>query len=235
MAKLSAIVVSHHDQFRRDLAQLAELVDKCVDVVSEVSTFHEALDQVAGLRPEVVLLDLGLRDGSALELTRCIRTQWPETDVILVGHEPVSDYRRIALEAGAKQYIDLLEVGTQLPSALLLVEHPPECGSGQHDATSESTESLLVVNLRTRMRTAPTGPKHGLFTSWQYVHIVLAIILTAILIKNPFAAGMSSERLLLLTAALVGICVIEIRQFGRARQAATTPDPADWKGGAIVN
>lgn len=232
--KLSAIVVSHHDRFRQDLARFAELVDSCIDVVSEVSSSPGALDQVAALRPDVMLLDLGLHDDSALMLIQRIRAQWPETAVILVGHEPDSDYHLVALEAGAIAYVDLLEVGTKLPEALKLIQHPPECDPDRVNPVSVTSRPALVVNLRSRLRTAPTGPKHGPFTTWQYVHVCLAMTVTLMTVSLWLKPNSGFGHVLLLTAVLMNIAVVEARQFARARRAAEILWRGEYlKGGAI--
>ncbi|HEX7103294.1 MAG TPA: response regulator, partial [Nitrolancea sp.] len=91
--KLGAIVVSHHQRFRQDLAQLVELVDPCIQVIGEVSSAQETLSQIEALRPELALLDLGLCRVNTLELVERIHAQWPDTAVVVVGNELASDYR----------------------------------------------------------------------------------------------------------------------------------------------
>jgi chemotaxis response regulator CheB len=240
VVKLGAIVVSRHQRFRQDLAQLVELVDPCIEVISEVSSAHETLLQIESLRPEVVLLDLGLCRVNTLELVGRIHAEWPSTAVVVVGNELANEYRQLALAAGALEYVDVLEIATQLPAALQLAEHPAGCGSAVSDHTQvelDDASNIIdrVVTLFGRLSVAPTGPKHGPRTAWQYVHIVLVLAFVPVLLALHQNADLGLQRSLLLTLALAGITIVEARQFARACH----PNNSGWrrdvlKGGAIA-
>ncbi|HVX30094.1 MAG TPA: response regulator [Nitrolancea sp.] len=220
--KLGAIVVSDHKRFRKDLAQLVELVDPCVEVIGEVSNARETLHQIELLRPALVLLDLGLCCVDTLELVECIHAAWPATAIVVIGNELAAEYRQPSLAAGAVEYVDVLEIATQLPAALLLVEHPNDCGAPEiaqlpaniPDAPDVIDQIAMFVG---RLRTAPTGPKRGPRTAWQYVHLCLVLALVPVLWSLHQKADLGLQRSLLLTLSLVGIAIIEARQFARAR------------------
>jgi len=54
--------------------------------------------------PEVVLLDLQLRDGTSLELLRDIKTKAPSTRVFVLTAHLDERYRKPCLDAGAEFY-----------------------------------------------------------------------------------------------------------------------------------
>lgn len=225
--KLGAIVVSHHQRFRQDLAQLVELVDPCIEVIGEVANARETLGQIESLRPDLILLDLGLCRVNTLELIERIHAQWPATAVIVIGNELVTEYRQLALEAGAIEYVDVLEITTQLPAALGLAEHPAGCGviecadtQSEAPAPAQVSEAPNVVSQIAmfvgRLRIAPTGPKHGPLTAWQYVHICLVLMMLPVILAPHQNTDFGVQRSLLFMLALAGITIIEARQFARA-------------------
>ena len=219
--KLSALVVSRHVDVRRDLALLVELIDPCVEVVSDVESADEALTQIAALRPELVLIDLNLAGMHALDLIDRIRFQWPESAVVVVGNEPASDYRQLALAAGAVEYVDLLDIGSALPAALKLVTHPGWCGQKDVEADQDPPTAVSMFGLRTRMRASSTGPKYGPFTAWQYVHALSAITLSSVAIKMQLGDDLEPARVAVVLAALACLLAIAARQFRRAQSVAT--------------
>lgn len=219
--KLGAIVVSHHQRFRQDLAQLVELVDPCIEVIGEVSCARETLSQIEALRPDLVLLELGLCRVDTLELVECIHAQWPATAIVVVGNELAIDYRHLALAAGAIDYVDVLEIATQLPAALQLAEHPAGCGAVERANTPAQLDDApdvldQIAMFIGQLRIAPTGPKHGPATSWQYVHICLVLMILPLISVLHQNADLGLLRSLILMLALAGITIIEARQFARA-------------------
>lgn len=234
VVKLGAIVVSHHQKFRRDLAQLVELVDPCIEVISEVSSAQETLSQIEALRPELVLLELGLCRVNTLELIGHIHAAWPSTAIVVVGNELASDYRQLALAAGALEYVDVLDIATQLPAALKLAEHPAGCGAVESDSTQtqmheEPNVADQIAMFFGRLRTAPTGPKHGPCTAWQYVHICLVLMILPVILVLHQNADLGLQRSFLITLALAGIAIIEARQFARACH----PTSSGWRGDVL--
>mgnify|MGYP002378557642 CR=1 FL=1 len=238
--KLGAIVVSDHKRFRKDLAQLVELVDPCIEVIGEVSSARETLSQIEALRPAIILLDLGLYRVDTLELVECIHAAWPATAIVVVGNELAAEYRQPSLAAGAIEYVDVLDIATQLPAALRLAEHPAGCGDVESDHTLAQADDMPdvvdhVAMFIGQLHIAPTGPKYGPRTAWQYVHICLALAFVAVLLTLQRNADLGLQRSLLLMLALAGITIIEARQFARACH----PNNSGWrgdvlKGGAIA-
>jgi two-component system KDP operon response regulator KdpE len=72
--------------------------------VTVASTGREALDVVARVHPEVVVLDLGLPDLDGLEVLRGIRG-WNDVPVVVLSARTTSDEKVDALDAGADDYI----------------------------------------------------------------------------------------------------------------------------------
>jgi two-component system NarL family response regulator len=98
------LIVDDHILFREGLAGLLRSQPD-TDVVGECGTVQEAIDQALRLRPQVILMDFSLPDGTGLEATRAILAESPDIQIIfLTVHD--NDERLIAaMRAGAKGYL----------------------------------------------------------------------------------------------------------------------------------
>ena len=98
------LLVDDHPVFRRGLAALLAGEDWVRDVL-EAGDVASALEAVRTRRPDVVVLDLGLPDGSGGDAVRPIRLAHPRTVVlVLTMHEDDAQVRRV-LAAGASGYL----------------------------------------------------------------------------------------------------------------------------------
>lgn len=83
----------------------------------EASTAREGLAQVAGRRPDLVLLDLGLPDLDGLEVVRRIR-EWSTVPIIVLSARGREGDKVAVLDAGADDYLtkpfDLPELQARL-------------------------------------------------------------------------------------------------------------------------
>jgi DNA-binding NarL/FixJ family response regulator len=100
--------------------RLVELVARTLSgfVVSEAPDVSSAIASARRLRPEVVTLDLGLPDGSGLEVLRAIRQEGAPARVIVVTGNSDERYRRASLQAGADAFLDKAHLD-RLPGLLM--------------------------------------------------------------------------------------------------------------------
>jgi len=75
------IVVDDHPSL---LLALVRILERFCDVVASVSTGHDAINEVARLRPDILVADLMMPDPDGLEVCRRVKEQTPETAVVLV-------------------------------------------------------------------------------------------------------------------------------------------------------
>jgi two-component system response regulator NreC len=81
-------------------------------IVAEAENGREAVARAKETQPDVAILDISMPDLSGLEATRLIKTESPQTQVlILTMHESVEYFFR-ALQAGASGYV-LKKAATQ--------------------------------------------------------------------------------------------------------------------------
>jgi DNA-binding NarL/FixJ family response regulator len=82
-----------------------------IEIVGEASTAAEAISQVGEIKPDIVVIDAQLPDRSGIEVSREIRTRFPDVRVLLLTAH--GDDRAIlgSVLAGASGYL-LREIGS---------------------------------------------------------------------------------------------------------------------------
>lgn len=98
------LIVDDHPFMRRGLAQIIDDQPNAT-VCGEAACFAEALEQVRATQPDVVVVDISLPDGNGLELTKEIKTQWPEVKILISSMHDESLFAERALRAGASGYV----------------------------------------------------------------------------------------------------------------------------------
>jgi DNA-binding NarL/FixJ family response regulator len=75
------------------------------EVAAALSNGASALDEIAGLDPDIVILDISLGDLSGFEVARCLkRNNCPAKIIFLTMHE-CPDFMNAAFEVGASGYV----------------------------------------------------------------------------------------------------------------------------------
>jgi len=98
------MIVDDHILFREGLAGLLRSQED-MDVVGECGSVQEAVQMALAVKPQVILMDYSLPDGTGLDATQAILREQPQTQIIfLTVHD--NDERLIAaMRAGAKGYL----------------------------------------------------------------------------------------------------------------------------------
>ncbi len=104
LRNLRVAVVDDHPMFRIGLAASIGEMDG-VELVGEAGRADEVADLVAATRPAVVLLDVGLPDGSGLEVNRWLAVEHPEVRVVVLTMSEDADSAVTALRDGARGYL----------------------------------------------------------------------------------------------------------------------------------
>ena len=116
-AKKRVLLVDDHPLMRLGMSQL---IDRQPDLVvcGQAEDAHEALKCVAALNPDVVVLDLTLKDSDGLEVLKNINAQYPTIPVLVLSIHAESLYAELALRAGAKGYVMKTEPLANVLSAI---------------------------------------------------------------------------------------------------------------------
>jgi DNA-binding NarL/FixJ family response regulator len=89
-----------------------------LQVVGEALDGLEAIQKAVELKPELILLDIGLPTLNGLEAARQIRKLVPESKVIFLTQESSADVLQEALRIGAWGYVVKLGAETELLTAV---------------------------------------------------------------------------------------------------------------------
>jgi two-component system, NarL family, response regulator NreC len=115
---IRALLVDDHQIVRSGVRRVLE-ASGTIDVVGEASGVREALDRARALRPDVVVLDLTLRDGSGLDVIADLRELGARVVILSMQDEPV--YARKAFELGAQGYVVKDAADEELVAAIDIV------------------------------------------------------------------------------------------------------------------
>jgi DNA-binding NarL/FixJ family response regulator len=75
------------------------------DVVGEAEDGPEALELCSRVAPDILLVDIGLKDMNGLELTRLLQVQHPEIKVLILSMYDNQEYISTSIRAGASGYV----------------------------------------------------------------------------------------------------------------------------------
>lgn len=111
------LVVDDHPILRQGLTQL---INQEVDlrVCGEADEEHTAIEAIAALKPDMVIVDIALKDTSGIELIKKIRVDNARLPILVLSMHDESLYTERALRAGANGYIMKQEAPDQIVKAI---------------------------------------------------------------------------------------------------------------------
>jgi DNA-binding NarL/FixJ family response regulator len=89
-----------------------------LQVIGEVSDGLEAVQKAVELKPDLILLDIGLPTMNGIEAARRIRALVPESKIIFLSQETSGEVVEEALSTGAEGYVVKAKAGSQLLAAI---------------------------------------------------------------------------------------------------------------------
>jgi DNA-binding NarL/FixJ family response regulator len=98
------MLVDDHEIVRDGIRAMLESQDDIV-VTSEAGTVRDAIDEAARTRPDVIVMDVRLSDGSGIEATREIRAARPATKVLMLTSFADDEALFASIMAGASGYV----------------------------------------------------------------------------------------------------------------------------------
>jgi two-component system response regulator DevR len=110
MTKQRILLVDDHEVVRVGLKSLLERHPE-FEVSGEASSAREAIEQVAALEPDVVVMDIRLPGTSGIEACEEIVNRYPKTKVIMLTSYAEDEMLFSAIRAGASGYI-LKQIGS---------------------------------------------------------------------------------------------------------------------------
>ncbi|WP_456845627.1 response regulator [Cellulomonas sp. P5_C6] len=146
------MIVDDHEVVRRGIAEVVERADG-MTVVAEAGSVADGARRAALVRPQVLLVDLQLPDGTGIELLRTLHETLPDARAIVLTSFDDDDALAAALDAGAAAYLLKSVRGAEITDVIravaagriLLDERTVTRRKAGHD---DPTENLTPSELR---------------------------------------------------------------------------------------
>jgi DNA-binding NarL/FixJ family response regulator len=101
---IRVVVVDDHTLMRQGLVGLLD-DEPDIEVIGQAGDISTGRTTIEAMNPDIILMDLGLPDGSGLDLTAELTDADPELRVLVVTMHERDDYLFQALRAGASGYV----------------------------------------------------------------------------------------------------------------------------------
>jgi DNA-binding NarL/FixJ family response regulator len=98
------LIADDHALVRAGIRALLERIPN-TEVIAEASDGREAVESVAKLQPDVVLMDIAMPGLNGLDATRQIVKNWRRVRVVILSMHASEEYVWQALRAGARGYL----------------------------------------------------------------------------------------------------------------------------------
>jgi DNA-binding NarL/FixJ family response regulator len=114
---IRCLLVDDSDAFLKSASVL--LQREGVTVVGVASNSAEALQQVRALRPDLILVDIGLGEESGFDLARLLAQDGPGGEVILISAGAEADYAELIAESPAAGFLVKSELSARAIGRIL--------------------------------------------------------------------------------------------------------------------
>jgi DNA-binding NarL/FixJ family response regulator len=117
MTPIRILIVDDHPMVREGLVARLQAVPR-FEVVGEAGGRGDALELLASARPDVVLMDVGLKDGNGIALGAEMLAAQPAVRLLMFSMYDNPEYVQRALQAGARGYVLKDAPATEIVSAI---------------------------------------------------------------------------------------------------------------------
>jgi DNA-binding NarL/FixJ family response regulator len=155
MAKLRILVADDHEVVRQGVRKLAEERPEW-EVCGEAADGRTAVALAERLKPDVVIVDLGMPELGGLEATRQIKRALPKTEVLIFTGQEDEQLVHDVFAAGARSYILKIDVGRHLIAAIEAL------GQHKHYFTNRTSEVIFARYLEGRSGSGQNKQEGGL-------------------------------------------------------------------------
>lgn len=104
MAKIRVLIADDHTMFRQGIRTLLA-AEPDMEIAAEAADGAEGLATAEQVRPDVVLMDIGMPGMSSFEAARRMRKMRPETRIVFLSMYDDEDYLAECVELGASGYV----------------------------------------------------------------------------------------------------------------------------------
>lgn len=146
--RIRVLIADDHRLFREALRTVMER--EC-DVVGEAASGEEAVELAARIRPDIVLLDVGMPGVGGLNAAHRLAKQAPSSKIVILSQHEDEEYVIEAMvEAGAAGYLVKTDAAAELLSALRAV-------AAGRSYLSAAVAPAVLARLKNTRRTSAAG------------------------------------------------------------------------------
>jgi DNA-binding NarL/FixJ family response regulator len=139
-SKTRIMIVDDHPIVREGYSRLIEREDN-LQVCAEADSKSVALNQIMNDPPDLVIVDISLKDGSGLELIKDIKAQFKQIKMLAVSMHDENLFAERCIRAGALGFVNKQQAPEQLVTAIHRVL------SGKVFLSSEITERMICRSI----------------------------------------------------------------------------------------
>jgi DNA-binding NarL/FixJ family response regulator len=114
------LVVEDHERWRRHLCSVLANAAGC-EVIGAASDGREAIHKIELLKPDLILMDIGLPGVDGIEAARQVIAREPSSRILFVSEHQSSDIIQTALGSGARGYITKSDASRELLPAMAAI------------------------------------------------------------------------------------------------------------------
>jgi two-component system NarL family response regulator len=146
---MKIIIVDDHVLFREGLAAIIRS-ETDIEIMGQAGSVQEAIELVKILKPDLVLMDFGLPDGTGADATRAILKEYPQCKIVFLTMSEEDEHLFAAIRSGAKGYL----LKNMRPSKLISTLRSVQQGES---ALSRSMTLRLMEELARSKASSPTA------------------------------------------------------------------------------
>jgi two-component system response regulator NreC len=116
-ANIRVVLADDHDAMRRSLRRVLD-AESGIEVIAEGADLATVMRCVQIRHPNVLVLDLSMRDGSSIEAIRSLREFVPATEIVVLKMDESAAFAQHAIDAGAIGFVLKDTADAELPEAV---------------------------------------------------------------------------------------------------------------------
>ncbi|MFA5554285.1 MAG: response regulator transcription factor [Phycisphaerae bacterium] len=116
-SKTTVLIVDDHPIVRQGLSELVNN-EEDFNVCGQAEDAHQAMALIKSLKPQMIIVDISLKETSGIDLIKDIKTNYPQIMILALSMHDETLYAERALRAGAQGYVMKTEAIEKVIDAL---------------------------------------------------------------------------------------------------------------------